>query len=531
MHSPQRRLSNETTFATMITIVFLAAALFNVSHHVLWRDEWRWWQIAEASPTPSVMRSNMQYEGTPWLWYATIWALTRITANIFAMQILHVLVAAATVFIFARRAPFSRTVRGLFPFGYFPFFEYATISRNYAIMLFLFVAATAVAAAPRFRPISFSILLGLLTQTSIWGSALACVLAAAWLTQWLILQPQARNAPAYRCLTPFVVTAIGCGVCYGVSLPGPGESFIAHWPDEMGYRTRLSAAFANIWNGWMPLPRVTRNYWNTNWLDGLLTPRFFLSCALLTTTIFSLLRRPAALVMLLGGLAGLTTFTFLHFVGTTRHQGLLFIVLISACWIGAASAPITLRRPRIARINSWFEARSNRLLVAWLGIHAVVGVGANLADNRHPFSASIQIADFLRREFPGDIVVVGYDDYSYAPVGIHLGRRIYSAQMAAMPPFFSQNDAERTKDVKLESLLKQIQAIHETFHSDVVLLLTSYRDAELAEELAEMGNPPAWERIREFDDSTVADEGAVVYLVRRPILDDSNPVTPNQRPE
>ena len=45
-----RLIADDRVFAGAITLVFLVAAIFNVLHHVMWRDEVRWWQLAAASP-------------------------------------------------------------------------------------------------------------------------------------------------------------------------------------------------------------------------------------------------------------------------------------------------------------------------------------------------------------------------------------------------------------------------------------------------------------------------------------------------
>src|SRR3954454_13361784 len=117
---------DERRFAILLALIFFAIALFNVSRHEMWRDETRSWQIAAQSRTLVDLWHNLRYEGTPLLWYLILWVLTKITWSLLAMQVLHVVIAAAVVLLFAWRAPFGRLIKSLFTFGYFPFFEYAT---------------------------------------------------------------------------------------------------------------------------------------------------------------------------------------------------------------------------------------------------------------------------------------------------------------------------------------------------------------------------------------------------------------------
>lgn len=505
---------NEWKFAAVVALVFLAISTLNVAAHVPWRDELRWWQIALASPTFAEMRLNMQFEGAPWLWYGLVWLLARLTTNFFALQFVHVCFAAATVFLFAWRAPFSRFARLLFPFGYFTFFEYAVISRNYAISVCLVFAATALISASRHRPFLLAVVLGLLTQTSIWGAGLALVLASTAGLEWFCLSsPTTRWSWRDVALLSSVVS-IGFILCYLDCLPGPGESFIARWPAAMDFGTKWTASVGTVWNGWLPLPRATRSFWNTNLLDDQLNARCLASCLLLFFVSASLLRRPAALWIFLGGTAGLLSFTFFHFVGSARHQGLLFVVLVVACWLGATSTRIEFPWPRATRIVDALDLRRSSWLIMLLGIQAVSGITVSIADRFFPFSASAEVADYLHREFPDDVLLVGYDDYCVAPVGIYLNRPVYSPQMGAMHDFyFSQNDEVR-REVTKDSLLAQVEALQLRHPRDVVVILSPRRHKEFLQWQADDPEMPQWEHLKTFADSTVADEGASLYLAR-----------------
>jgi hypothetical protein len=506
--------TDERRFACLVTALFCGLALWNVSAHVLWRDEWRWWHIAEVSPTFAEMRQNMRYEGAPWLWYGLIWCLSRATADVRSMQIAHVLLATGTVFVFTLRAPFSRAVRLLFPFGYFAFFEYAVISRNYALVFLLFTAGTALAAGRRPRPWRLALVLGLLSQASIWGAGLAGVLLLAAIVRDR-LQGDSWPAAVRMFWVPAVVVALGLPACYLSVLPRPGASFIARWPDDMSLNNRAMTTVAGIWNGWIPLPRWTRHFWNTNVLDDNLNARFYASWALIVLAVSALARRPAALVLLGCGVGGLWAFTFLEFVGATRHQGHLFLVLIGACWIGVRS-PARPAAKCFHRLNGWCEPRLDRLLVGLFAIHAVAGIGASIADHQAPFSASREIAAYLRREFPADTLVVGYDDYGSAPVGAILRRRIYSPEQQTLPLFFTQNDRARRK-VTLPKLFDEVERLRVEADRPVVVALTPRRQTDLDDWLETHPEGTPWRQLAKFEDSTVRDEGLTLYLALPPV--------------
>src|SRR5688572_5900249 len=149
----------ERGFALAVTLLYVALAGAKVLRHVMWRDEWRAWMIARNSASIAELVENLRYDGHPGLWYTILYALSRIERDPLAMKLAHVAIAGAAVWIVARHSPFTRLQRLLFAFGYFAFFEYATISRAYGLGLLLSVAACAVFVGhgPR-RAITLSVL-------------------------------------------------------------------------------------------------------------------------------------------------------------------------------------------------------------------------------------------------------------------------------------------------------------------------------------------------------------------------------------
>src|SRR6516165_2118889 len=123
-----------------ITSAFFLLGAYLMSHHEMWRDEIEYWLIARDSTSVPNLFANMKYEGSPTLWPLLLMLLTRVSHSPTAMQALHLLIATSTIYVFARYSPFSVVQKVLFSFGYFPFYEYAIISRNYALgVLLIFV--------------------------------------------------------------------------------------------------------------------------------------------------------------------------------------------------------------------------------------------------------------------------------------------------------------------------------------------------------------------------------------------------------
>ena len=103
-----------------------------IINHELWRDELQAWRIATSSGSIDELFSNSRYEGHPAIWYLSLYLISRLSDNPIAMQVLHILIGISATFVMCKYAPFSRWQKASLSFGYFMFFEYFIVSRNYA---------------------------------------------------------------------------------------------------------------------------------------------------------------------------------------------------------------------------------------------------------------------------------------------------------------------------------------------------------------------------------------------------------------
>src|SRR5205823_9269538 len=210
-------------------------------------------------------------------------------------QIVHVLIAAAVVMVFALLAPFGRAIKTLFAFGYLPFFEYATISRSYGLLFLLFLIGTAIASSNTPRPVLLAIVLALLAQVSIWGAAFAGLLVMCAGLQWALHVQQNRRELVGRMIVAVAIVATSCAVAYLQVKPGPGASFILMWLPGTSAADRLMGSVGTFWNGCVPLPAFQREFWNSNLLDNYYITHFLLASALLLLATVSLDRKSTRL--------------------------------------------------------------------------------------------------------------------------------------------------------------------------------------------------------------------------------------------
>lgn len=109
--------------------------------HGLWLDEAHAWCVVRDSPDLQALAVHLRNEGHPWAWFIALWPFAHAGLPCEAMQVLHGLIAITVSALVLFRSPFPPWVRVLVVFGYFLVFEYAAVSRNYALgVLFLFLA-------------------------------------------------------------------------------------------------------------------------------------------------------------------------------------------------------------------------------------------------------------------------------------------------------------------------------------------------------------------------------------------------------
>src|SRR5580700_4131925 len=126
-------------FAAALTAAFFLLELINILHHAMWRDEMQVWSFAEHSHSLRELLYLTRYEGHPAIWQLLVYSISGLFTNPLAMQFLHLAIATMTAYVVTRYSPFRLLEKVLLIFGYFLFYEYATISRDYALgILFLF---------------------------------------------------------------------------------------------------------------------------------------------------------------------------------------------------------------------------------------------------------------------------------------------------------------------------------------------------------------------------------------------------------
>ena len=430
-------------FALGLAAIFFLLNLWAVLNHAMWRDEWHVWQITRFSPSLHELFQHCAHFGRPMGWYLLAWTVGKLGFYPWGLKVFHVLISTACIYLVSRYSPFTRLQKILFAFGYFPFYEYGTILRDYAFELLLIVAACAVLSAPRRRPILFGVVLALLFQTTSYGIVIGIALGAAYLFDtWWNHAVEVERAPLWTFVFGGGIAIMSLLTAYWAMKPQVDPVLLLNDAVPKGtVLDRLPVSVAYLWRGYCPVP--FQGAWNSNLLDSWPRIQVALALILFVAVLLLFLRRPTALVFFLLGTLAIVGYICTLPLNNVRYHGHYFIILIASCWISQCTRP-----SRAGQILDWppFAAWRNQqsaFLVAVLCVHLIVSVIAVVQEQVIPFSGSREAAKIIRQKAPPGIPIIGDCDSAVGAVAAYLDRPAYIAWRREYYPFTDNPDPIR----------------------------------------------------------------------------------------
>lgn len=462
-------MSEESTagrrrFAAVVAALFALATVPRLLLHELWRDEAWLWLVVTESRSLAELSVPLSRSGQGYLFPQLCFLARQVSTSPLAMQGLHLALAVAAAFAFVRWAPGSRRERALFVFGYFPFYEYAVISRHYVVGALL--AWLACAAARSRRPaLALGAVLGLLCQTTAYGYVLALALAGGWWLDRRLRRDEVPPLPRAEAAAGLGLALAGAAAGLVQLVPRPGTSFAPGW--RLAWDpVHAEKVLATPWQAFVPLPRPELHFWNTNLLDA--WPDLKALAGLLTLALAATLlwRRKVALATFCLGGAGLLAFGYVKLAGELRHQGHWWLLFVAALWLGGGRA---------------FDSRSwrARVFLVLSIVHCGAAAFASWMDLRHPFSNGFATAELIRGEGLDRSPLLGHREPPAATVALALGRPLYSPSRQRFVFYPDWGPGQR--ELAPQEVRCVARALARRQASDVVLVLS--------------WEPPPWEEL------------------------------------
>ena len=527
MDSPIR-YKHQVQFSVILRLFFLGLGFLGILHHEMWRDELHTWLVGEKSESLWNLFYQMRYDGHPSIWYICVYGLTRITKNPIAMQIFHIMLATGCVYLFSLYSRFSRFQIVLFSFGYFPFFEYALVSRSYALGILLtfwccklitdrhrnyFAISITVAAMANISfytlVVAFSILLGLSIEVIIWP----------WLqkekphndTLNLSILKQ-RNSPKLA-LTYLAIAILGIVIALAqIEFLAPAdrasiEGWIFHFDAN-----RLFSTLSTLYRSFIPIPAMKVAFWNRHIVGFLLqVPLFF---PLLCFSILCLIRTPIPLLIYLSGLGTIIIFNYTKHVPAARHYGHIWILFIACLWIADYYKTFfswEFLYQKFDRLFNFFnfklsifEKRKKVLITSLLICHFISGFYAWGIDLAHPFSTAQEASHFIKTKYAReDFFLSGFPDWSAASFPAYVDQDIYYPERNGFGTFVLWNNERQT--ITTEEAVFRVQAEVSRRNQDSIFILNAPLSMEESSDLS---------LIATFQGSIVDDEDSYLYWIK-----------------
>lgn len=484
----------------LLVLAFCLLGLILLLRHEMWQDEWQAWLITAESPSLPDLFRNLRYEGHPGLWYFGLFLISRITHSPLGMQVLHLLLATCSVYVFLKYSPFNWLQKILFIFGYFPFYEYAALSRNYALgILGLFAFCALFCMPPPRNYLLLALTLFLLCQTSVYGLMIAMVLGMIFV--WTAARNQAIRT--WKVIAALVIVLLG--ICLSViQLAPPADSgFAVGWRFDVAL-PHLMETLATVWKSYIPIPTPAYHFWGTNLIPD---PRWqsLLSVILLVFALLLFIRQPVPLFLYAVGTVGILAFTYVKYFGALRHHGHLFLLFIASLWLSSAYPQKRNFSSFIQALSDFCQANRDRVLSVLLAAHLLAGLAAASLDLFFPFSASKDTAVFIKQHRLDRMIILGHADDAASSVASYLSRQIYYPASRRWGTFVIWNQ-KRKPNLEPEELLKQAEELSRQHQKDALLLLNYELPA---------GKFPII-LIQKFTHSLVPEENYYLYLVPRP---------------
>lgn len=406
--------AGELRFAVTVTAGYALLVGIGLVFHEMWRDELQAWTIATASDSLSSLYVNSRFEGHTALWFVLLLAASRVSRAPEMMQLVHGLVATASIFLITWRAPFPRLWRALLPFGYFLAYEYAIVSRPYALGVLLLVAWCAVRVE---RPTAWLLpatLLAVLANTSAFGALLAIAAFASMLAA--ITRDGWEQVRAHHRVIVLATCIVGAGGAIAFAWMTPPrrhvEAVVALNPESNDERV-VHAALTPL-QALAPLPAIQSypRLWSKNLLLERGGPK-----RLMVASVLSL----GALFLIIGSfrsvegivLAGTFSLAYLAFdlkvyAGHVYHHGHLALAILAALWLSSG-------KTRVPRAT----------VTALLMVHVAAGAMMMAADLTSTFSGARAAADIVARESAANEPLVAAPAHIGTGVAAFLDRSIY----------------------------------------------------------------------------------------------------------
>lgn len=342
----QRASATEARIEWVAFAAFLALTITLAANHVMWRDEVRALSVAIHSTSWGDLWNSLHAEGHPILWYAILRVAYALTHSVLVLPVLSIAFAAGAAYLILRFAPFPIWARLMIVFGAFLGYEFSVVARNYGIAILLMMVSCILFPRRHERPILLGLTLAVMANSSVHAALAGLVLAFVWAMDFF--NPADRSGLLRAAsIAGIVIVIVGVVVAVVSAKPAPGIAFA---PDigsiDLGGLLRKvlrdpGASLAG--SDYADVGAAGSLPWVRLGIDPDLASRVIMDVSLVWLA-WSLRRNKACLAGMVIAILGFSVLFRGAYTGALRHEGVVFFLFVSLCWIactepGESSSP------------------------------------------------------------------------------------------------------------------------------------------------------------------------------------------------
>lgn len=464
-----------------IISIFAFLGLIGILNHSMWRDEINPWLIVRDSESFTDLLANIHYEGHPVLWYFSLALLRRIADTPVMMQLFHLGIATGSVAIFWLYSPFNYRQKLLFTFGFFPFYEYFLISRNYAFSMLFIFAFCAGFTTRKSSYVYLAIFLGLLANSNAYGLLISLSLSLMLLVE-LCFESEQRNHYFIKSkkldLSLSVAIIIFSYILAVYILTPPADSYLngglsSGWLLGLDIR-HLLKSIGRLFGGYFLIIPASKR-----WLDLIICA--IIALLMVGLTLIRLCKKPCVLFFYILANFVILAFSYFRFIGVARHYGHFYLVLLAALWLGSYYQESNFLMDKFSVTENLVKFGSkwhHIALMAILYIHFCGGIYSYARDLVIPYSSSRETAYYIQKSQWDQEFIVASRDANMAALSGYLNRKLYYPELQKMGSFTLFKKERQV--VEQDEILRQISSLLKSQVDKNRILLILHRELKFS---------------------------------------------------
>ncbi len=421
-------------------------------HHEMWRDEVRALYMALDGDNFWDLFKTLRNEGHPILWYWILRVAYWIWPTPVVLQVVSIFIAYAAIVLFLKKAPFHLIVKLLFIFTLLPLVIYSVSARNYGISMLLFFLFADAFVKPQRNNLTIGIIIVLLANTNFFALMFSGILVAVWAIEEYFKHKEFRHFfrsfafPATLALLGIFLAVFTIYMDANSSVAPPSEIQSRNFLRPMLDSARHPGRYFDLL---MTATPKVRDIVIFALLAGLLVKPLYAGSLYISIFMYNLI---SAAVM----------------TPTARHQGVLFIFIVTVYWIVASQNNKESKR-HILFLAAIF------LVLSPLFYHQItLSKKAIREDVKKELSSSAALGKYINTNHQlKDAVILADPDYISGALPYYTKNRIYyhrENRYATYERYINVPEGQ----VNLRNLLATGERIRDSEHVPVLILLNHW---------------------------------------------------------